>query len=835
MARLGGLGAEVEAALAADSLDFEGARQLAAQLHATVVAAPEQLRLYAAYYERRLAEACIARGRGTLALEMLTAGLARDYDAAPAAGMLEDLFVREMRAIQAESESGRRFRAYGRALEAEERLRVGFEALRVNADLAAAAELEHQELGERFELRKEGVRRLVELGLVDRAAAEFEVVRGLLHELWPNRDTEQVAASAEDVFTTALLEILLELALGRHEDVPDLVADLRASPQASQVHPLDWLRVDIQVALSEEALAKIEGRAGVGPSPFRTLLKSPLFALLDPFSRTQVEFAEAHWLLSAGELGASDQAFERGLRVEFDGLRPRLLERMRLTFELRRARSEGVEDAVLAELRAAFDAELALWNAEREAGAEQAFLHFAGRTELLAELMFLIAERDPDFGAGQALDLWLEVESLGGLRRRMGAGLARRKEFSRWMPEDLGALLFVPGANRSLALCVTGSDVEAVPLPAWPRIETAREALERALTRFVGSAGTRGSEELDAARSALAELLWPESVAHFASERPSLAVVAPNNLGYVPFEALPVTSGQPLGVVRAVEYWPSFAVARELRSRPSALAAAEHDLALLVHTRGEAPWSAQAGFAVSDQELQRLTRLPDGAILQRPASVDGLDWLCGPAADASYWLLVAHGHYDPRVQPSAGLILPTATGSAYPWFHDDVRFEPDASTTALCPPQLVWLGACGAWRAPFRRGDDGDVQLGGRLLVAGAHAVIQPFTRQRFDDLVALSAPVSAGLAHGLSPAEALRRARIDARSGATDALAEWAPLLVHVVGSSGPLQLKTEPRDLRVPGAAGGARWWFFAALGLGLFALVLRRRANFSQRTVA
>jgi hypothetical protein len=829
------LGQAVEEALVAEALDASVARELAGQLHATVTGAPERLRLYAAYYERRLAEACIERGQGPLALELLAPGLARDYAAVPAAGMLEDLFVREMRALQAETESGRRFRAYGRALDAEERLRAGFEALREGADEATVAELDHQECGERFELRKEVVRRLVELGLVDRAAAEFEIVRGLLHELWPERDTEQVAASAEDVFTTGLLEILLELALGHHEDVPDLAADLRAAPQAPHVHPLDWLRVDIQVALSKEALAKIEGRAGSGPSPFRELLEHPQFALLDPFSRTQVEFAEAHWLLSAGERSASDLAFERGMQVDFGGPRPRLLERMRLTFELRRARTDGADDATLAELRAAFDGELALWNAERDAGAEQAFLHFAGRTELLAELMLLLAERAPSGGAAQALDLWLEVESLGGLRRRMGADLARRAEFARWMPDDLGALLFVPGANRSLALCVSGAEVQAVPLAAWPRIETAREALERALTRFVGSAGTRGLEELHAARAALVELLWPVSVARFASARPRLAIVAPNNLGYLPFEALPASSGEPLGVVRAVEYWPSFAVARELRSRPTTRRANEHDLALLVHTRGEAPWSAQAGFEVGDQDLRRLTRLPDATILQRPESVDGLDWLCGPAADAGYWLLVAHGHYDPRVQPSAGLILPTASGPAHPWFHDDERFAAGTPDPALTPPPLVWLGACGAWRAPFRRGDDGDVQLGGRLLVAGARTVIQPFTRQRFDDLAALCAPVSAGLAAGLAPAEALRRARIDARSAANDALAEWAPLLVHAMGSGEPLELNTALGELRTPSEGLGARSWFLAAAGLGLLALALRRKPDASRETAA
>jgi hypothetical protein len=824
--QLSALGALVEEALAFEAFDERTVRDLAERLHETAQGAPERLRLFAAYYERRLAEASIARGRSALALDVLTVGLARDHGASPSAGMLSDLFVRELRGVTAETQGGRRFRAYVRAHDAEDRLRSGYAALLAEADPETAAELAHQELGERLELRKEAVRRLIELGLVDRAAAEFEDVRGLLHALWPLRDTEQLAASAEDVFTTGLLEILLELALGRHEDVPDLAADLRALPQAPHVHPLDWLRVDIQVALAEEALAKIEGRAGQGPSPFRSLLEGGQLGLLDPFSRAQVEFAEAHWLLSAGDEAGSDRAFERGSAIDFGGARPPQLERTRLTLELRRARERGADASEVERLRAAFDAELAAWNGERDAGAEQAFLHFAGRTELLAELLLLLIERDAQHGAHAALDLWLEVESLGGLRRRMGAELADRAEFASWMPESAGALLFVPGANRSLALCTRAESTFAVPLPAWPRIETEREGLERALARFVGSAGARGAAELEAARDAVAELVWPEAVARFASECERVAIVAPNNLGYLPFEALPLPSGEPLGVVRAVEYWPSFAVARALCVRAVARPAAEHDLALLVHTRGEEPWTADAGFELSAGDLERLTRLPTARVLEHSDASDGLDWLCTAAARARLWLLVAHGHYDPRVQPSAGLILPTASGPAHPWYHDDPRFAEGDGGPALVAPPLVWLGACGAWRAPFRRGDDGDVQLAGRLLVAGSRAVVQPFTRQRFDDLAALTAPATVGLALGLDPAEALRRARTDARATAQDALGAWSPLLVHVVGSGVPLELATTADELRAPGGYGGARVWFVAAGALAAAAWAVGRR---------
>lgn len=820
------LGAAAEELFLAERFDLDAVAALGAELNAVATGAPEKQRIFAAYYERRIAEECTARGHGSLALTLLGPGLERDYAADPSADMQAALFVREMRGVSAEAQSGRRFRAYRRARDAEERLGAGYRSLRSEADEATAAALASQESGERFELRKEAVRRLVELGLVDRAAAEFEAVRALLHDLWPERDTSQVAASAEDVFTAGLLEILLELALGRHEDVPDLAADLRSCPQAAHVHPLDWLRVDIQVALSEDTLAKIEGRAGSGPSPYGALLADSGFGVLDPFSRAQVEFAEAHWQLSAGDRLACDAAFERGLAVDFGGPRPRLLERMRLTFELRRARIDGADDAAVEALRAAFDAELATWNAERDAGAEQAFLHFAGRTELLAELLLLLIERDPADGAGAALDLWLEVESLGGLRRRLGTDLARRADFADWMPADCGALLLVPGANRSLALCATAEQTFAVPLAAWPRIAQAREDLERALTRFVGSSGARGLEELEVARDTLAELIWPKAVLDFAAARPRLAVVAPNNLGYLPFEALPTGSGEPLGVVRAVEYWPSFAVTRALRQRPAAPTPADHDLALLLHTRGEAPWSADAGFEVGADDRRRLSRLPAERVMEFPEGGDGLEWLCGPAARAAFWLLVAHGHYDPRVQPSAGLILPTASGPAHPWFHDDARFAPDSGLAALDPPDLVWLGACGAWRAPFRRGDDGDAQLAGRLLVAGSRAVIQPFTRQRFDDLAALTAPVSAGLAAGLEPAEALRRARIDARAAATDELGAWAPLLVHVLGSGEPLGLRTSADELRVPSGTDDVRPWLWVAAGLALLALLLRRK---------
>ena len=85
---------------------------------------------------------------------------------------------------------------------------------------------------------------------------------------------------------------------------------------------------------------------------------------------------------------------------------------------------------------------------------------------------------------------------------------------------------------------------------------------------------------------------------------------------------------------------------------------------------------------------------------------------------------------------------------------------------------------------------------------------------------------MSAGLAAGLAPAEALRRARIEARETAPDALAEWAPLLVHVVGSGEALPLGTAVGELRTPSAGRSAGPWLAAAGALGLIALFLRRK---------
>lgn len=827
------LSAELELAFAGGPVDRESWRQLGTALDEAVDGAPEGLRLFASYYERRLAEEWIAKGQPIEALALLERSLGRDYETPASPGLLEDLFLREMRAVTAEAAASRRFRAYRRALDAEERLIEGYASLLVSVEEQERAELEHALFGQRFELRKEAVRRLIELGLVDRAAVEFAEVRELLNRLWPkvDADPDQVVASAEDYFTAGLLEIMLELALGRHEDLPGLAADLRSLPQAVYFHRMQWLRVDIQVALSEDALAKIEGRAGQGASPYADLLEHQDFGLLDPFSRAQVWLGQANWCLSGGQRTFCNEALARAQAVPFDGARPALLERIELTLRMRLASEDGAPAAEVASLFDAFGRELDTWKAERDAGAEQAFLHFSGRAELLAELMLLLESSDPDMGSFAALDLWLQVESLGGLRRRMGADLARSGEFLGWWGARGGALLFVPGANRSLALCVEPKHVKAVPLPAWPRIETARENLERSLTGFVGSAGERGLEDLKVSQAELSKLIWTEEIVQFAEGHSRIAIVAPNNLGYLPFEAFELSSGRPLGVERAVEYWPSFAVARALEERAGgptqgkSSRISNFDLAQLVHTRVEPRWAAGGGFEVSAEGQRDLTRLPADRVLSFDGRGDAFEWLCGPARDSAVWLLVAHGHYDPRLQPSAGLVLPSGAGQDRALYHDDPAFR--AKVDGLEPAELVWLGACGAWRAPFRRGDDGDVQLAGRLLVAGSDCVIQPFTRQRFGDLQALTAPFSAALVDGASPAEALRVARAEALAGATDELGRLAPLLVHAFGSGKPMNLVTRPSELRT--RSSRALWpWIAASVLLAGSGLWIGRRSR-------
>ena len=77
-------------------------------------------------------------------------------------------------------------------------------------------------------------------------------------------------------------------------------------------------------------------------------------------------------------------------------------------------------------------------------------------------------------------------------------------------------------------------------------------------------------------------------------------------------------------------------------------------------------------------------------------------------------------------------------------------------------PWVRWLSSCGSGRGPRRVGDDSLTHLGGAFLTAGARAVVLSPNAVALDTTLALMTHVHEHLAGGMSPASALRAARVE-------------------------------------------------------------------------
>lgn len=137
---------------------------------------------------------------------------------------------------------------------------------------------------------------------------------------------------------------------------------------------------------------------------------------------------------------------------------------------------------------------------------------------------------------------------------------------------------------------------------------------------------------------------------------------------------------------------------------------------------------------------------------------------------------MTHGLYDARRAEPAGLALAAEEDGS-----DGATWCPDVEQLA-CPP-VVGLFACSTGVSHNRRSAYGASHLGSAFLAAGATAVVMSPSELLYRPSLELARLLSAELAQGLAPAEALRRARVAAVEQATSKQAALHPLLVRLYG----------------------------------------------------
>ena len=481
-------------------------------------------------------------------------------------------------------------------------------------------------------------------------------------------------------------------------------------------------------------------------------------------------------------------------------------------------------------LRRAYAALLQKWQRAPLRQGGLGLLSYAETTRVLGELMRLDRiVHGPEEGARRALETLLAAQSMGTLARTHQIAVPEVREVCHeLLGEKTGALLYLGDRERSHLVAVERDEVRYIELAPRYQLDQARKDLERCLGP--GLSGTLNRESFDAAVDALSALLLPPELRDLVGRWSSVWIVGSDSLGYVPFECLRFGDGERLGLAKAISYLPSLPLGLWLSRREPETNAAQRDFDVCLvaapdlsgrpHPRWPnldlAPFTdADADSILGPYATDRTRRfLGDDVSTELFSGTLSTD----RANAATVLQVVTHGVYDPQRERPAGLLLSSGDPSGgVLWCEDVERWS---------APPLVILTACGAARAPLRRGDDGRGHLGGAFLAAGAQAVVLSATDVPYVAGLRLMTHFHRELAQGLGPAEALRRARAH---GTPAGEPDLSALLVHVVGLGDVPRLAapTQTPDDR-PGRWGQTLLVLAALVSIGFVWRVRRARSG-------
>jgi CHAT domain-containing protein len=498
----------------------------------------------------------------------------------------------------------------------------------------------------------------------------------------------------------------------------------------------------------------------------------------------------------------------------------------RIAAERSRGRADRVEllrphlEAVETEWRAF----LQKWAGAPVRGGGLAYLGLSDQHHVLEALIDLgLVVHGEGAGAERALEHVLEAEGMSTLARRMEVPVLSLAEARRALTDERsGALVYLPMRDHTYAFALDARGTRLFVLEPASRIEDPIAALAAAAQRAVREGGGLEDPELRAAAAEAARgLLPPELEAHLTGWK-RLLLVGLDDLGYVPFELLPSAEGGTQGTRRALAYAPSLPLAVELRRRAAAAPPLPERARFLLAPEVERALAPDLPSLQLDEGASRALAttlvLEPRVLAGREARAERLEAAAGEE-DALLFVL-AHGLRNTRRERPAGLLLAGDSGGEAEVWCEEIE--------ALRAPPLVVLIACGAGRAPLRRGDGGRSDLAAAFLMGGALTVVLPTTDFELAAGLSASRELLARLAAGADPAEALRQTReaLVARGDPTVALHAH---LLHAVGigaaPSWPARAPEATQAALPTSASAGGRWLLGVLVALLVVAVLLMR----------
>jgi len=643
------------------------------------------------------------------------------------------------------------------------------EALGILDEVDRTIGLGHAEPYARYPNQRDRAAILLRMGLVDLAAREIGQARRGLEQA--HEDGLSVVGPLVNVYCTL---IHIYLAQSRFDEVID-ESDSLLSKHATlfEARPGGRATMLFNTALAHELMGYTDG-AQLGPARerFEGVLAIPE-ASQEQRSRSRIGLARLDT-----RSGKPDNALARLEAVrESEGLSTMIsaeLEtaaaRAAIAIGEPRARLRIRRESLAEALRSVYDEITA--EAPRTGGI--GFLGFRAYRVILATLIDLHVLVDDETGPQAVLNSLFEGQQLDSLTRFVGADQYVVEDVqAHLVPPRGGVLVFFPSEEGSHLLAIDATRVVHGRTQGIIEIRDACAPFVAQLRRSPGGLEPaeldRRKSDLDARSTVLFEILVPDAIRPVLAEWEEVVFIGSDYLRGLPIECLSPRGDRPLGLSKAVSHVPSLPLGIHLsrEARGQEHSSPPLDLILVGDPiRGDAArskYGEQVDFQMTPAELEQLSAPFEPArfqcLLGARATLQGLEDLAPHGTRLLH--LVTHGIRDDAREASRGLLLSSTEQ------HDGLLFGPDVEL--LPASEFVILSSCASAQGPWRGGDEKSATLVGAFMRAGALGVLSTPSEVELTPTLRLGATFQDEVAHGVTPAEGLRRARQELVSAGFD------------------------------------------------------------------
>ncbi len=434
------------------------------------------------------------------------------------------------------------------------------------------------------------------------------------------------------------------------------------------------------------------------------------------------------------------------------------------------------------------------------------------------EWVRLCLNLDPEGGAERALRAVFEQQSRGTLARFLDAPIPTIQELrNRWVTQDQGVLILVPGAPQVHGFLLSQHKIEWVELGDAERVAELQQQYCQLLQLGLPSseeASPRVSQERRMA-TALSRTLLPEPIAKRLRSWTHLTVIGHESLGPPSFAWLPLGDSQFLIDRMSITYLPSAPIAAALeRRRPQGPRSYRQDLLLCgaaIPTESvQSQWPSVGPLTIAPKKLEQIMS-SYGDRTQRLVGSE-LQWeqlAAFPLSETRCLQFLTHGVVDYRREHPGGIPLSEGSTQRNVLWSEDVL--------ELSSPPLVLLTTCRSGASVPRLGDPGTTSMAGTWMERGAETVLVSHTDLTLQVALDLSTEFHRVLRRGTSPAAALQQSI----AVVSNENRETAPFRCGILELSGlghfPLFTAT-PDSGASPGSPTKTLGWWVAAAALTL-----------------